>query len=121
MTAGLPSFAPIPWPLVVVEARRVKGRRYRDYDTEDYLQDVAVRLLIARRWDAARGPAAVYVRMLARTVLREWMRRSARRHRLVAQPTPPQAGVKPIGEPRGSHLSTFARAGEKTLDRDAHP
>ncbi len=72
----------IPWQIVRHEALVVKGSRCAEYEREDYLQDVSIRMMLARPYDPTRAPPQVYVRVIARTVLRDWMRRHGRRARL---------------------------------------
>lgn len=69
----------IPTETVVREALRVKGRRYPRYERDDYTQDVLLYLLMAKPYDPTRGSQALYVRVVARSVLRAWVRRRTRR------------------------------------------
>lgn len=69
----------IPTSTVMREALRVKGRRYPRYERDDFTQDVLLHLLMAKAYDPSRGTQELYVRVVARSVLRAWVRRRTRR------------------------------------------
>jgi len=77
--------------LVVYQALRVKRSSVPSYTEDDYLQDVMVKLMSCTAWDHTRGSASVFVRVVARSVLRDHARREARRGWSV-KPTPPTRG-----------------------------
>ncbi len=82
----------LPIGLVVFQALRVKRDSWPRYSDDDYLQDVACKLLGCVGWDPSRGAATVFVRVVARSVLRDYARREARRG-VGVKPTPPTRGV----------------------------
>jgi DNA-directed RNA polymerase specialized sigma24 family protein len=81
----------LPIGLVVYQALRVKRSSVPSYTEDDYLQDVMVKLMSCTAWSHTRGPASVFVRVVARSVLRDHARREARRGWGV-KPTPPPPG-----------------------------
>jgi DNA-directed RNA polymerase specialized sigma24 family protein len=97
----------VPLALVVRQAMRVKRASMPWYSAEDFVQDVVVKLLGCIGWDSRRGAAAVFVRVVARSVLRDQARRDARRA-LSVKPTPPtRGGTRRISRAQDRKLCDF--------------
>lgn len=75
----------VPWSVVRTEAMRVKRRHLPAYEAEDFVQDVALRLLSWAKWNPSRGGRRVFVRVVARSCLRDWARRGGRRAPLAVE------------------------------------